>query len=57
MRLELIKMIPLKGILRIKQKKSKKNTKGRKWSLKYKRTINCKQPKGFSQKQYCKHRK
>jgi hypothetical protein len=57
MRLELIKMIPLKRILRIKQKKSKKNTKGRKWSLKYKRTINCKQPKGFSQKQYCKHRK
>tara|TARA_B100001093_G_scaffold519208_1_gene607148 strand:+ start:6140 stop:7126 length:987 start_codon:yes stop_codon:yes gene_type:complete len=27
---------------------------GRKWSLKYKRKINCKRPKGFSQKQYCK---
>tara|TARA_B100000575_G_scaffold294536_1_gene311262 strand:- start:28166 stop:29044 length:879 start_codon:yes stop_codon:yes gene_type:complete len=24
------------------------------WSLKYKRSINCKRPKGFSQKQYCK---
>ena len=23
------------------------------WSLKYKRSINCKKPKGFSQKQYC----
>jgi hypothetical protein len=27
---------------------------GGKWSLKYKRSINCKRPKGFSQKQYCK---
>ena len=27
-----------------------------KWSLKYKRSINCKRPKGFSQKQYCKRR-
>ena len=24
------------------------------WSLKYKRSIDCKRPKGFSQKQYCK---
>ena len=32
--------------------KSKKN---KKWSLKYKRSINCKIPKGFSQKQYCKY--
>jgi hypothetical protein len=28
---------------------------GGKWSLKYKRSINCKTPKGFSQKQYCKY--
>jgi hypothetical protein len=28
---------------------------GRKWSAKYKRIINCKRPKGFSQKQYCKY--
>lgn len=27
---------------------------GGKWSLKYKRSINCSRPKGFSQKQYCK---
>ena len=26
---------------------------GKKWSLKYKRSINCRNPKGFSQKQYC----
>jgi hypothetical protein len=25
----------------------------RKWSDKYKKNINCKDPKGFSQKQYC----
>ena len=30
------------------------NQKGCKWSLKYKRSIDCKNPKGFSQKQYCK---
>jgi hypothetical protein len=27
----------------------------KKWSLKYKRSINCKRPRGFSQKQYCKY--
>ena len=32
----------------------KKKTIKRKWSLKYKRSIKCKKPKGFSQKQYCK---
>jgi len=26
-----------------------------KWSAKYKKSINCKSPKGFSQKQYCKY--
>ena len=26
-----------------------------KWSLKYKRSINCKHPKGFSQRQHCKY--
>jgi chromosome segregation ATPase len=46
---------------RRKQKSTKKGAKkgakkGGKWSLKYKRTINCKHPKGFSQKQYCKYR-
>jgi thiol-disulfide isomerase/thioredoxin len=28
---------------------------GGKWSLKYKRSINCKNPRGFSQKQHCKY--
>ena len=28
---------------------------GGKWSAKYKRSINCNRPKGFSQKQYCKY--
>lgn len=29
--------------------------KGGKWSRKYKKSINCRKPKGFSQKQYCKY--
>jgi thiol-disulfide isomerase/thioredoxin len=28
---------------------------GGKWSAKYKRSINCNKPKGFSQRQYCKY--
>jgi ABC-type antimicrobial peptide transport system permease subunit len=39
-----------------KYKKRKSLKKKRKWSLKYKRSINCKKPKGFSQKQYCKRK-
>ena len=35
----------------------KKKTQKRKWSLKYKRSINCKKPKGFSQRQHCKYGK
>ena len=27
----------------------------KKWSNTYKKNINCKKPKGFSQKQYCKY--
>ena len=27
----------------------------RKWSIKYKKSINCNKPKGFSQKQHCKY--
>jgi thiol-disulfide isomerase/thioredoxin len=42
--------------LHIKPKPVKNTQKGgRKWSLKYKRSINCRRPKGFSQKQYCKY--
>ena len=29
--------------------------KKRRWSNKYKKSINCRRPKGFSQKQYCKY--
>lgn len=29
--------------------------KGGKWSRKYKKSINCNKPKGFSQRQYCKY--
>ncbi len=32
-----------------------KKSKPRKWSQKYKNSINCRNPKGFSQKQYCKY--
>ncbi len=31
--------------------------KGGKWSIKYKKSINCNHPKGFSQKQHCKYGK
>lgn len=33
----------------------KKRKSGRKWSQRYKKSINCRNPKGFSQKQYCKY--
>jgi hypothetical protein len=29
----------------------------KRWSVKYKKTINCSNPKGFSQKQYCKRKR
>ena len=32
-----------------------KTMKKHRWSMKYKKSINCKRPKGFSQKQYCKY--
>jgi hypothetical protein len=31
--------------------------KKKRWSIKYKKNINCNNPKGFSQKQYCKRKK
>ena len=31
------------------------NKVGGKWSMKYKRSIDCSKPKGFSQKQHCKY--
>jgi hypothetical protein len=30
---------------------------GGKWTIKYKKSINCNHPKGFSQKQHCKYGK
>jgi hypothetical protein len=29
----------------------------RRWSVKYKKNIDCNNPKGFSQKQYCKRKR
>jgi hypothetical protein len=40
----------------MKTNKPRKNSKKR-WSVKYKKSINCSNPKGFSQKQYCKRKK
>jgi thiol-disulfide isomerase/thioredoxin len=40
---------------RKKNTKHKKVYKGGKWSKKYKSSINCNSPNGFSQKQYCKY--
>ena len=39
------------------RKTIKRKRGGRKWSLKYKRSINCRRPRGFSQRQHCKSRK
>ncbi len=38
-----------------KKNRRTKKQRGGKWSLKYKRSINCNRPKGFSQKQHCKY--
>ena len=38
-----------------KPKKPSNSKRGGKWTKKYKKTINCKRPKGFSQRQYCKY--
>jgi hypothetical protein len=31
--------------------------KKKRWSIKYKKSIDCNKPKGFSQKQYCKRKR
>jgi len=36
-------------------RKTRRRCRGGKWSLKYKKSINCKRPKGFSQRQHCKY--
>lgn len=40
---------------RKRSKKHRHSQTGGKWSLKYKKSINCKRPKGFSQRQHCKY--
>jgi hypothetical protein len=40
---------------RIQTRKNKIIKRPKKWSLKYKKSINCKRPRGFSQRQYCKY--
>ena len=44
-----------KGGKTYKKKAKGRKLNGGKWSRKYKRSINCKRPRGFSQKQYCKY--
>lgn len=43
--------------LRISKIKGKRGKNGGAWTAKYKKSINCRRPRGFSQKQYCKYRK
>ena len=52
---EWIKMKSAKTGGRRRKTRKLRNKKGGKWSTKYKRSINCKRPRGFSQKQYCKY--
>jgi len=40
---------------KLKAEKYQKGQKGGKWSRKYKLSINCRRPRGFSQKNYCKY--
>jgi hypothetical protein len=46
-----------KGVIKqpMQTLKNKRKQRGGKWSLKYKRSINCKRPRGFSQRQHCKY--
>lgn len=43
------------GAKKRRTKRRSRKLKGGKWSRKYKKSINCRRPKGFSQKQYCKY--
>ena len=40
---------------RSKHTRTRTRTRKHKWSLKYKRSIDCNHPKGFSQRQHCKY--
>jgi hypothetical protein len=43
------------NLKKLRETKKTRRTGGRKWSAKYKNSINCKSPRGFSQRQYCKY--
>jgi len=45
----------LKPLSETRTKRRHSSKKGGKWSRKYKKSINCRRPKGFSQRQYCKY--
>ncbi len=45
----------VEAIIRGTRTRTRTHAHRHKWSLKYKRSINCKHPKGFSQKQHCKY--
>jgi thiol-disulfide isomerase/thioredoxin len=49
------KMFHKRGKMSKKRQSRKSKKRGGKWSLKYKKSINCKHPHGFSQKQHCKY--
>ena len=51
---ELLEGGPLTGGYK-KRKSNRARKHKHKWSLKYKRSIDCKHPKGFSQRQHCKY--
>lgn len=53
--IELLRSL-IREVLQEATNKPRKGMKSR-WSLKYKRSIDCSHPKGFSQKNYCKRRK
>lgn len=44
-----------KYTIKTRKNKNKKSKTKKGWSLKYKKSINCKRPRGFSQRQYCNY--
>ena len=45
----------MKKIIKTKNINKTNKLKKRKWSMKYKNSIDCNHPKGFSQKHYCRY--
>jgi hypothetical protein len=50
-------MIHLKTFEELNESYNKPRVGKKRWSVKYKKSIDCSNPKGFSQKQYCKRKK